>query len=980
MTTDEKTPNWIDCPPKRVPVATYRLQMGASFGFQRLKEWVPYLHSLGVTDAYLSPILKPGPGSTHGYDICDHSELNPELGTNEDFQAAAHVLRESSMGILLDIVPNHMGIHPVRNHWWRDVLENGQSSRYAAFFDIDWDPLKPELNRKILLPVLGDQYGLVLERGELKLDFEDGALVLKYFEKTFPVNPRQAVRFYRHRLEELEKALPAEHAGLREFMSILTGLQNLPPYTETDPEKKEERRREKEVAHGRMLKLTAGAPEILEHIRSNLAVFNGKPGDKRSFDLLHELLEAQVYRLAYWKTACHEINYRRFFDINDLAGLRMEDPKVFEETHRFVLKLAGDGLVTGLRIDHIDGLYDPAADMEKLQEALAEATGGPTAKGGGSRPFYVVVEKILSGGEPLPARWLCHGSTGYKFLNDLNGLFLDPRAGKELNRVYRRFTGDEALFEDLAYQCKKTILDTTMAGELNVLAQILNRFSEKDRASRDFTLESLREALREVLACFPVYRSYAGPGGTTGQDRFVVKQAVECAQRRNPASEPTIFHFILSSLTPPPISEGATREELERIHFTMKFQQFTGPVQAKGIEDTAFYRYGLLMSLNEVGGDPRRFGCSPEEFHELNRRRLATQPYGMNATATHDTKRGEDARMRLNVLSLLPVEWRREVSKWSQATATLKTRLDTGPAPDKLDEYLFYQALLSVWPVGPGASDLAALAERLKQYMLKTVREAKRHTSWLHSNPAYEKAVGDFAAAAVNGPRAARFLALFQPFAQRVARFGAVQSLSQLVLKAASPGIPDFYQGTELWDFHLVDPDNRNPVDYALRQNTLKEMESLLGEPSPEVRCRELSRLLESWEDGKVKLFLTAASLRFRREWAEVFLKGSYEGFPAKGAKAEHVVALSRRLEGREAVAVVPRWTVRLAGPGYPFPVSEGVWEDTSIVLPKVLAGRTLENLYTRVRIAVPPGDAPELLLADLLRTIPVGLFRTVED
>jgi (1->4)-alpha-D-glucan 1-alpha-D-glucosylmutase len=988
----------------RMPVSTYRLQFHPGFTFRDARQLVPYLARLGITDCYCSPFLRARPGSTHGYDICDHRQLNPELGSEADYEAFTRELAAHDMGQVLDFVPNHMGVDPVINPWWRDVLEDGQASPFAYFFDIDWEPVKPELKGKVLLPVLGDHYGRVLERGELQLAHEEGALILRYGDWHLPIDPRQYPLVLRTGLEALQADMPAEDPHLQEFLSILTELDHLPPSTETAPERVAERQREKKVARDRLARLVPTAPRIHEHIVAALKTFNGKPGYARTFDRLHELLEAQPYRLAFWRTAFHEINYRRFFDIKELAGIRMEEPAVFSATHQFIVCLIRDGKITGLRLDHLDGLFDPAGYLERLQETVVQTwlagPFGPPEEGEDWRlqvhawrekeklrephsplaqPLYVVAEKILSGSEALPASWPIHGTSGYDFLNDLNRVFVDSQNARAMRRVYERFTGRLASFADVVYECKKLITWTALASELNVLAHALNRISEGNRRARDFTLDSLREALREVVACFPVYRTYVSSAGETETDRQMIEMAIHRAQRRNPAMEATAFDFLRRTLLPRAGGNVSEEEYQRRLSFAMKFQQYTGPVQAKGVEDTAFYRYNVLVSLNEVGGDPQRFGSPPQRFHEANVRRLTQWPYTMLATATHDTKRGEDHRARLNVLSEIPEEWRRQVYRWTRLAAGNRTTVDGEPAPDRNDEYLFYQALLGVWPAEPPgtpyASAPADLVERLRAYMHKAVNEAKVHTSWINPNQAYDQAVADFVEKTLTGPRAARFLAEFLPFQHRIARLGMVNSLAQVVLKAASPGVPDIYQGTELWDLSLVDPDNRRPVDYARRLQLLAELEPVVQESSP-ARTNIVVDLLQHWEDGRIKFFLTMLCLHLRRRWHSVFQTGEYVPLTAEGERADHVVALARQHDEQRIIAVVPRACVKLTRHEHPLPVGEESWGTSTLLLPPGWDKYSYRNVVTgeAIRVASEKGAAA-LRLSEVLSVCPVALL-----
>ncbi len=944
----------------RRPVSTYRLQFDRRFQFADARELLPYLDELGVTDCYSSPQLQARPGSTHGYDICDHSRLNQELGSEDEYAGFCDALHARGFGHIVDIVPNHMSCDPSANPWWRDVLENGPSSPYAAYFDIDWDPIKPELKGKVLLPVLGDQYGQVLERGELQLRFEDGSLHLHYFDRDFPINPRQAPRVLGRGVDRLERELAGDPA-LREFLSILTALQNLPPYTERDAIRIVERQREKEVARERLVRLVNESSTIRDHVDSSIRAANGTRGERASFDLLHALLEHQAYRLAYWRTAFDEINYRRFFDINELVGLRMEQPEVFEATHGLVRQLIGSGRITGLRVDHPDGLFDPTDYFRRLQQMARDARGG-ALDGDRDEPLYVVAEKILSRDEALRTEWPIAGTTGYAFVNLVSGLFVDGRHATTLRRVYARMTGRQRAFEQVAYQSKLTIMLTAMASELNVLAHALNRISEGDRRVRDFTLNSCRKVLREVIACFPVYRTYISARGVDAFDREVIQEAIRRARQRNPLMEVSIFEFVQQILLATPDSSTTADARSERLHFAMKVQQFTAPVQAKGVEDTAFYRYDVLIAANEVGGSPARLGVTATEFHDANSRRLALWPTELITTATHDTKRGEDARMRLAVLSEIPEAWRRAVSEWMRINGRHRSKLGGVWAPDRNDEYLFYQTLIGAWPAEPPPAPMPRRApeevvRRVSAYMQKAAREAKVHTSWIDEDQAYGRAVSRFVEETLAGSSSARFLHAFLPFQRRVAHVGMINSLAQLVLKLASPGTSDFFQGGELWDLSLVDPDNRCPVDFAHRQRLLDELRPLIASLEQGVICGEaFGELLAHWADGRVKLFTTTCGLRFRRRHAEVVLDGAYVPLEPRGPAAEHVVAFARHHAAGTLVAAVPRLTASLTAEASPLPLGETSWGTTQLPIPDTLAGRPYRHLLTGEVIRPDPG------------------------
>jgi (1->4)-alpha-D-glucan 1-alpha-D-glucosylmutase len=976
--------------PPRLPVSTYRLQLHAGFTFDDARGATAYLSSLGITDCYISPPFAARPGSTHGYDVTNHNEFNQELGGREGFDAFAAEVSARGLGLILDFVPNHMGNDARTNAWWRDVLENGPSSPMAPVFDIDWDPIKPELKHRLLLPILGEPYGEALEHGRLQLAFEDGALVLCYFEHRLPINPRRGRLVFESDIEALTAALGEDHADLREFLSILTALRNLPVYTVNDPALVAERHREKEVARERLVRLVARSEAVRAHIEAAVVRFNGTVGDARSFDPLHDLLDQQPYRLAHWRTAADEINYRRFFDINDLAGLRVEDTMVFDHIHQLVLELIAAGTVTGLRLDHVDGLSDPAAYLERLQTAISEARA--TTGTGDAPPLYVVVEKILSTNETLPATWAAAGTSGYNFLNDVNGLFVETRHRRRLQRVCVAFTGEASALEDVVYDSKRVIVGTAMSSEFQVLASAVNRLSESHRGSRDFTFGSIRRALREIVACFPVYRTYVTDRGVSDADRLVMAAAMAAARARNPAMESSIFAFLQQILLPEPheAPRPAGAPDLPyqpRLEVARKFQQYTAPVQAKGVEDTAFYRYNVLLSLNEVGGDPDRFGHSVAEFHAANQHRRAHWPLEMNATATHDTKRGEDARARLNALSELPGPWRDAVTTWARLNRRLRSTATRQPAPDRGDEYHYYQALLAVWPAERRDAPVPtqappALAERLAGYMAKAIREAKIHTSWVNQNADYEAAMTRFVEGTLAGPSAARFLAEFVPFARRVARIGAINSLSQLVLKVVSPGVPDFYQGTELWDLTLVDPDNRRPVDYPTRVTWLAEMEPSLaraasgegeGPPPP------LAGWLDHWTDGRVKLFITAAGLRQRRAQPALFLEGSYDPLGVVGLHDDHLVALGRAHGDDRVLAIAPRLVANLLDDSSGLALDVDRWADTRVRLPGQWRGRQWRHLCTGETVVPVRGEQEDWLLASaLLGRCPVALLRAV--
>jgi (1->4)-alpha-D-glucan 1-alpha-D-glucosylmutase len=817
----------------RIPVATYRLQLNGALRFVDVQTLVPYFHRLGLTDLYTSPFLKARRGSLHGYDVIDHTSINPEIGSEEALASLAKELTHYGMGLIADVVPNHMGIDDEANRWWWDVLENGPSSPYAKFFDIDWAPPKQDLANKVLLPILGDQYGKILENGEIQLLFEGGAFVITYYEHRFPVAPRSSIAILEPACERVRAQLDADDPYLVELESIITSLRVLPTRTESDPERVRVRLREKEVAKRRLWELTEASETVRQTIDQTVAAINGRRGDPQSFNQLEALLAHQAYRLSYWRVATDEINYRRFFDINHLAAIRVEEPEVFEAVHGIILRLLGSGQVTGLRIDHPDGLFDPVQYFLDVQTACrrtlapSPAPAVERSEGTDGRACYLVVEKILVREERLRPDWAVHGTTGYEFLNLVNGLFIDAAAERQFHELYARVTGQPFRFGDIAYQSKKLILDSTMSGELHVLARRLDRISEQHRWSRDFTLFTLQEALAEVIACFPVYRTYirAAMNMVGDEDRHYILSALRTAKRRNPAMSESIFDFIASVLLlqdPEGINES---QRAERRDFVMRFQQFTGPVMAKGIEDTAFYRVYPLASLNEVGGNPERFGVAVETFHRQNAERQANWPFAMLTTSTHDTKRSEDVRARIGVLSEMPRDWERAMQRWQALNHDKKAEVDGTEVPDANEEYLFYQTLVGAWPLQPMDEPAHEhFVARLEGYMEKALKEAKLHTSWINPQDAYDQAVKRFVREVLRPGADNRFLDDFRRFQNRVAQAGMWNSLSQTLLKITAPGVPDVYQGNELWEFSLVDPDNRQPVDFGTRARLLEEL------------------------------------------------------------------------------------------------------------------------------------------------------------
>jgi len=961
-----------------IPLATYRLQLNRDFTFAKATEVVSYLAALGISHCYVSPCLKARPGSLHGYDIVDHNSFNPEIGSAADFDGFVNALHQHDMELILDIVPNHMGVMGSDNAWWLDVLENGESSSYASFFDIDWQPSKDELHGKVLIPVLHDQYGVVLENGELKLVFHSdrGEFDIVYREHRFPVDPKEYPRVLQHCGSGPEKT-PGEHnPDALEFQSLITAFGHLPGRRELGSDRVAERNRDKEIHKSRLAELCARAPEIAACIVRVVNLINGNPPDPSSFEALHDLIKAQAFRFANWRVAADDINYRRFFDTNDLAAVCMENENVFEATHRFVLRLMAEGKVDGLRVDHPDGLYDPAQYFERLRRGIAVACDDSKNGSQDSSP-YVIIEKVLTGAERLPSDWAVRGTTGYDFANLVNGLFVDPAAVMKLERVYRSFIGDEIVFEDLAYRCRKLICRVAFASELSVLSNQLTRIALSKRRTCDFTLNSLRDALTEVVASFPVYRTYISSSGVAEKDERYIRLAIAAAKWRSPDADTSIFDFVSDALLTR-LAEGQDATYRNAVtNFALRFQQFTGPVMAKGLEDTAFYRYNRLVSLNEVGGDLQRFGITTAEFHAANQERLHSWPHTMLATSTHDSKRSEDVRTRIDVLSEIPGRWRLRIRDWRRFNRKHKSSVNGQPAPTPNDEYLLYQTLVGAWPSQTltNNDDWKNFCERIENYMLKAIREAKQNTSWINRNAEYENAVSSFVRALLNPDEHNSFLGDFIPFQRRVARIGLWNSLSQTLLKLTCPGVPDIYQGNELLDFSLVDPDNRCPVDYVRRQQILERLRTWDGAPDASSLA---GRLLETPENGQLKLYLIWRALCVRRQHPNLFQLGEYLPLAVSGAKAERVVAFARRYESTTMLVIVPRLVAGLLndidfdGP----PVGLAVWEDTHVLLPKCGCRRVYHNVLTGEVLSLQTTENSAIIdVASALAKFPAALW-----
>jgi (1->4)-alpha-D-glucan 1-alpha-D-glucosylmutase len=944
----------------RIPIATYRLQFNERFRFEDARTLVPYLHQLGISDLYASPIFTVRKKSTHGYDITNPSRLNPELGTEEEFEVLLQELKGYGMGLLLDIVPNHMAAGP-ENPWWANVLENGQDSPYAAFFDIDWNPPDSALKNKVLLPVLGSPYRQALENGEFILSLENTGLSVHYRDNRLPLDVKSYGLVIRHRPHNLKTKLGAEHPAVKQLKQLVNAMERLPSYNCEHSGKSRKRYQERQALKGGLLSLVTASPEVKAFLLENIALFNGRKGDSRSFELLDRLLAQQVYRLAFWETAGEQINYRRFFDISDLIGVRVENPAVFAKTHALVFRLVQEGKVTGLRIDHVDGLYDPLQYLTRLQQRIMSEEETGRFPG-----FYIVVEKILLGDEVLPEELPVFGTTGYDFLNVVNAFFVDREGVQTIDASYSRFTGTQVTFGDVVYEKKKQVMKELFAGELKALGYQLACLAQQADHTSTLSPEEQTNALIEVNACLPIYRTYVRTPKVSPRERQYLERATQEARRRNPALEAVALDFLKRVLAMDFPTAFSSEQKKSWLHFVLRWQQWTGAVMAKGLEDTALYNYNRLTSLNEVGGDPAHAGLSIDEFHRYNRSRRARFPYTLNATSTHDTKRSEDVRSRINVLSEIPKEWERRLTQWSHWNQPKKRRPNGLLAPEQNMEVLLYQTLVGAWPLS--REEVPEFKQRLKSYMVKAAREAKVFTSWRWPNPEYEEALLEFIESILEISDQNEFLPDFLQFEKQIAYYGFLNSLVQVLLKTTSPGVPDFYQGTELWNLSLVDPDNRRPVDFQRRRKLLDDLiqQEAQGQQSL------IRQVLQSWEDGRVKLYLTCKALNVRKSHIELFLDGDYIPLQVEGKRQEHICAFGRRKTEIWALVVVPRFLTRLIRADT-LPLGRRVWGDDFLILPADAPQRWL-NVLTGETIKFPKATE-NLPLPRVFGIFPVALL-----
>jgi (1->4)-alpha-D-glucan 1-alpha-D-glucosylmutase len=852
--------------PTAIPIATYRVQLTADFDLDAAASIVPYLKALGITHLYTSPFMKARKGSTHGYDIVDHTRINPELGGDAGFERLSRALKQHDLGLILDFVPNHVGVHFADNPWWLDVLEWGPASPHAVSFDIDWDILPYRARGGVLLPIIGSSYGEALEKGEIELRYDPGEASFSawYFEHRLPIAPERYSEILRTVVKEARVEDGAAGKRILELASRYRGLRH--PNRREAPTFKAE------------LRDIAGSADI---IARGLSAYRAGPDRAAQILALHHLLERQHYKLGHWRLASSDINYRRFFDVNTLAGLRVEDSGTFDAIHSLVKKLIAEGRLQGLRLDHIDGLRDPAQYFQRLRRLIRDAQGND------ARPFYMVIEKILGEREKLHAFSGVHGTTGYEWLNAITQVLVDGKGLEPLDEAWRQVSNMSPKLEPVLKDAKRRVLETLLTSEFTVLTRLLARIAGGHYSTRDYSADSLRQALELYILHFPVYRTYLTSAATSGHDRALISESVERARADWFAADEGIFDFLRDTLTMDLIKPGRAAHSAPRVRrFALKVQQFTGPVMAKSLEDTAFYRYHRLLALNEVGGDPSAGALSVDAFHDMMRTRAKEWPHGMTATATHDTKRGEDARARLMALAELPGEWTSAVARWKILNAPHLVIGSEMRAPSAAFEYMLYQVLLGAWP--SGQRDDAFLG-RMQAYALKAAREGKQETSWLNPNQAYEAGLRTFLTRILDRSISAEFLNSLETIGQRVSLLGALNSLSQITLKVTMPGVPDFYQGTEFWDLSLVDPDNRRPVDFAERAAVLASMESPNWES-----------LAQHWPDGHIKFAWTRHLLKLRTELADVFAHGDYQPLEISGPHRDHVIAFARR-RGRDA-------------------------------------------------------------------------------
>jgi len=957
----------------KIPSATYRIQFNRNFRLADARSLLPYLQQLGISHLYSSPQYQARSGSMHGYDVADPTHVNRELGTEEEFDRIAGELRERGMGLLLDIVPNHMAASP-ENPWWMDVLEFGRESAYASFFDIDWGAVgakSPELQSgRVVIPNLTDFYEKVLANQGIVLKLDEKGFYAEAEGSRYPINPAT----YRAILEPCLERLGGASEAEQQMPQLLVAFDQ--PVMGRGEAATGDYRESVARGKGGLWKAYESDGAIREAIDATVRAFNGTKGDAASFDRLDALLSAQAYRLVYWRNAGEEVNYRRFFGLNELVAVRIEDAKVFAERHARTIEWVKQGKVDGLRVDHIDGLRDPLEYLQRLQRIGTPASrdddgalnSGLNGALNGALNIYTIVEKITSGSETLPPEWPTAGTTGYDYLNAVNTLFIDAAGSRELETIYREFTGIRSSFTETWYVRKKLVMEDLFASDVRMLSWRLARLAALDRLGRDVPMRELVRGLKEITACLPIYRTYCRNLTLSQSDRAYLVRAFMIARDRAPAAvvSDECFEFLRRAflLAPP---AGLEKHKEQWLDFVLRWQQFTGAVMAKGLEDTAFFVHHGLISLNEVGCNPLRkeirFGVAG--FHQYNRKTFREHPFTLNATSTHDTKWSEDVRARINVLSEIPGEWKARLARWSELNQSKRTMMDGRVVPNLNEEVLLYQSMLGIWPLEALRSEeeRSQLRERIETFMLKAAREAKTHSSWVSPNETHESALRRFIADVCDCSVANEFLRDFLEFGERIAAYGACNALAQVLLKITSPGVPDFFQGNELWNFRLTDPDNRGDVDFEKRR---KISDNLDASADP-------ATLVENWRDGSLKMFLTREALRFRHANRDLFQKGDYLVLEAEGERRESACGYARRLGNSWVLTVVPRLATRLTADGG-FPLGESAWGTSAVVLPAGAPARW-KNIFTGATVSGSGARKKRLLLSDTFSELPFALL-----
>ena len=927
-----------------IPKSTYRLQFNSSFGFTAASGIISYLSKLGISDVYASPVFKAKKDSSHGYDVVEPNQLNPQLGTGEEFDLLIEKVKDYGMNWLQDFVPNHMAYN-MENRMLIDLLENGSNSRYADFFDIDWDHHHAGMKGRILAPFLGKYFQEALENGEIKLSYDEDGLSINYYETRLPVKIESYADVFSFRLEKLRNKLGRNDPDFIRYMGILFAIKYLPTVEEID-----ERYNQIKFIKGILWELYAYNNSIKDFIDENLKLFNGIKNIPDSFDLLDNLLSQQNFRISFWKVANEEINYRRFFNVNELISLRIENEDVFNRIHSLVLKLCKEEKISGLRIDHIDGLYDPSEYLKNIHDR--------------AKDIYLVVEKILEFDESLPAYWPVQGTTGYDFLNFLNEVFCQRKNNYRLTAFYNKFAEQNKTYEQIVIEKKKLIIQTRMAGDVENLAILIEEISSKDRFGVDVTLHGIKEALEEILIHFPIYRTYLSSSKNRRTDKKYLSEVIQKVKNENQLLTKEI-QYIGSLLTKDFGEEFTTEQKDKSLNFLMKFQQLTGPIMAKGFEDTVLYVYNRLISLNEVGSSAGKFGISLNEFYSFNKKRYSNWRHTINTTSTHDTKRGEDVRARINILSEIPDEWIRKVRLWNKLNNKFKKHRNGYLIPDKNLEYFIYQTLIGSYPFNGKADE--NYIRRIKNYLVKSMREAKEHSSWTRPDADYESATHSFIENILNPEN--EFYNDFTSFQKKIAFYGVYNSLSQTLIKVTSPGIPDFYQGTELWDLFLVDPDNRQPVDYNLRSEFLNEIVEKDKELNTSNRILFLQNLLSNPSDAGIKLYMLYKSLQVRNDNLELFNEGDYIQLETGGRYKDNLIAYLRNFNDNFIITLAPRFLTELVEENS-IPIGIDIWHDTYLKLNKISSSSLKNNLTGEIF-----DTKDNILIGEIFKNFPYGLI-----